>query len=808
VDAYYDPDPEASGKIYTRFGGFLEGIDQFDPQFFGIAPREAMSMDPQQRLLLEIVWEVLEHAGIAAERLRRSRSSVYVGVGANEYAGLISQGGEAAIDAYFSTGNALNVIAGRVAHALGLQGPAMAVDTACSSSLVAVHLACQTLRSGESDLALACGVNVLLSPHGMIATSKARMLSADGRCKTFDASADGYVRSEGCGAVVLKRLSDAVRDGDRVLAVIRGSAVNQDGRTSGLTVPNGPAQERVIRDALGRAGVAPHEVDYLEAHGTGTALGDPIEVQAAAAALGEGRAAGRPLLIGSVKANIGHLEAASGIAGLIKVVLAMGRGVIPGQLHFSRPSPHIPWDRLPVRVADRATPWPNGAGGRRPIAGVSSFGFSGTNAHVVLEGPPPSRRPRRGDRDRMVVGSTCWRCRGVARSRCVSSRAVTRRGCGVTRCGPRGRVLHGRGGSLAHGASRGGGGQVGGGGVVGRCWRWRRVVRVPVCGRAAVRVRRWRGCSAERGRSTGGWRGVCTSRSRRSARLSTSARRRRPASWTARCWMCSSVAERRAARCWRRRVYSQPALFALEVGLARLYRGWGLEPDAVLGHGVGEYAAACVAGVLSVGDGIRLVSRRGRLMGELASGGRMASVFAPGDRVASAVSGERSLSVAAYNGGHAVISGPAGAVEAVVERFRSEGVRCEDLPGGYAFHSALVDPILERLEAAAGDVEHRPAERLLLSSVTGEAIAAGRVLDGTYWRRQAREPVEFARGVRSLSELGCTVLLELGPHPVLGGWRRRAGPATVPPWRSRRCAGACRTAGSWPSRWRGCTRRV
>ena len=387
VDEYYDPDPEAPGKIYTRYGGYLDSIDGFDPEFFNISPREAVWMDPQQRLMLEIAWEGLERAGYAPSALRGSRSGVFVGVAANEYSQLLNANSVETIEAHFITGNALNVIAGRVAFALGLEGPAMAVDTACSASLVAVHQACQALHSGDCDMALAGGVNVLVSPASIVATSRARMLSADGRCKTFDAAANGYARSEGCGILVLKRLSDAERDGDPICAIITGSSVNQDGASSGLTVPNGGAQQRLIAATLARAGVEGRDVDYLEAHGTGTSLGDPIEVQAAAAAYGIGRDPNHPLLIGSAKTNIGHLESAAGIAGLIKVVLSLQHEVLPQNLHFVNPSPHIPWDSLAVRVVDKAIPWLTNGKPRR--AGTSSFGFSGTNAHVLIEEAPP-----------------------------------------------------------------------------------------------------------------------------------------------------------------------------------------------------------------------------------------------------------------------------------------------------------------------------------------------------------------------------------------------------------------------------------
>ena len=386
IDEFYDPDPDAAGKTYTRFGGFLDGIDGFDPEFFGISPREAVWIEPQQRLMLETVWEGLERAGYSPAALRGSRTGVFAGVAANEYAHLLSAESIDKIEPYFITGNALNAISGRVAFALGFEGPAVAVDTACSSSLVAVHQAVQALHSGDCDLALAGGVNVLLSPVTVVAASRARMLSPVGQCKTFDASADGYVRSEGCGMLVLKRLSDAERDGDRIAAVIPGTAVNQDGASSGLTVPNGGAQQRLIATALARAGLSGGEVDYLEAHGTGTPLGDPIEVQAAGAVYGVSREANRPLLMGSVKTNIGHTESASGAAGLIKVVLSLQNSTLPQSLHFDNPSPHIPWGSLPVKVVDKSIPWE--ANGRPRRAGVSSFGFTGTNAHVLIEEAP------------------------------------------------------------------------------------------------------------------------------------------------------------------------------------------------------------------------------------------------------------------------------------------------------------------------------------------------------------------------------------------------------------------------------------
>ncbi|HLU25287.1 MAG TPA: beta-ketoacyl synthase N-terminal-like domain-containing protein, partial [Longimicrobiales bacterium] len=402
IDAYYDPDPDAPGKMASRWGAFLDDVAHFDAGLFGITPRECEGLDPQQRLLLELAWEAFEDAGIAPDGLSGSRTGVFVGIANTDYKQLALANGHLDwLGAYYGSGTAPSMGSGRLSYFFGLQGPSISVDTACSSSLVAVHLAVKALRAGECRMALAGGVNLMLAPETTIALSKYRMLAPDGRCKTFDAGANGFVRGEGGALVVLKRLSDAVADGDRILAVIRGSAVNQDGPSSGLTAPNGPSQEAVIREALADGGVEPHEVAYVEAHGTGTSLGDPIEVQALGAVLGEGRPKERPVLIGSVKTNMGHLESAAGIAGLVKAVLAVRYGEIPAHLHFREPNPYIPWERLPVRVVTERERWPEGA---ERIAGVSSFGFSGTNAHVVVAAAPAAEPGERsgGEVDRPV----------------------------------------------------------------------------------------------------------------------------------------------------------------------------------------------------------------------------------------------------------------------------------------------------------------------------------------------------------------------------------------------------------------------
>lgn len=384
IDAYFDANPTVAGKMHTRHGGFLNThVDEFDPQFFGMTPREALSLDPQQRLLLETTWQALENANIAPDSLFKTKTGVYIGMVAGDYAHKVLNADARYLDAYYATGNALSVAAGRLSYLLGLTAAGLVVDTACSSSLVALHLACQALQSGECDMAIVGGVNVMVSPANSIAFSTAQMLSADGRCKTFSDNADGYGRGEGCGVVILKRTQNAISDKDSILAVIRGSAVNQDGASGGLTVPNGVSQQAVIKQALANANLKPEEISYIEAHGTGTRLGDPIEINALAAVFGQSHSQHAPLLVGSVKTNFGHLEAAAGIAGFIKTVLALRHQQLPKHLHFEKPSSHIDWNRIPIHVTAESTEWKSETG--TCFAGISSFGFSGTNAHVIVE---------------------------------------------------------------------------------------------------------------------------------------------------------------------------------------------------------------------------------------------------------------------------------------------------------------------------------------------------------------------------------------------------------------------------------------
>ncbi|MGH9242195.1 MAG: type I polyketide synthase, partial [Vicinamibacterales bacterium] len=610
VEAVYDPDITTPGRTVTRWGGFIRGVDLFDAALFGITPREAMSLDPQQRLLLETVWEALENGGIAPDGLHDTPTGVFVGIGTSDYAQVLSQAGSLSdIDAYRGTGCISHSPAsGRIAYALGLRGPAISVDTACSASLVAVHLACQALRAGECRMALAGGVNVILTPDLFIAHSKAGMMAPDGRCKTFDARADGWVRAEGCGVVALKSLSDAEADGDRVLAIIRGSAVNQDGRSNGLTAPNGPAQEAVIRDALTRGAVSADDISYVEAHGTGTELGDPIELHAVGAVLCGGRSADDALDVGSLKANLGHLEAAAGVASLIKVVLSLRHRTLPPQLHFSTPNPHIDWARFPLRVPTTPSEW-RSRNGRR-IGGVSSFGFSGTNAHVVVEEAP-----------------------AVARAR----PAVARPGHVLTLAGKSDAAVRALAARYAAALAEPGAAELGDVCFTANVGRAQLAERVAVVAESAAEARmRLLGVAAGE-TAPGVVRGTVRGSARpRVAWLFTGQGAQYPGMGRA-LYETAPVFRAALERCdaalrgelatplldvlygaagarIHETAYTQPALCAVEYALAELWRSWGVEPGAVLGHSVGEYVAACVAGVFPVETALRLVAARGRLM--------------------------------------------------------------------------------------------------------------------------------------------------------------------------------------------------
>jgi acyl transferase domain-containing protein/pimeloyl-ACP methyl ester carboxylesterase/acyl carrier protein len=788
INSLYDADPEAPGKMTTRWGGFLPQVDQFDPQFFGISPREAESMDPQQRLVLEVSWEAIERAGIAADKLAGSQSGVFLGAGNCDYSLLAAKSADPLRNAglHRVTGSATNIIAGRVSYTLGLRGPSMVVDTACSSALVAVHLAAQSLHSGECDLALAGGVSLMLAPELSIMFSKAHMLAPDGRCKTFDAAADGFARGEGCGVIVLRRLSDALAHDDPVLAVVRGSAVNQDGRSSGLTAPNGQAQQAVIRKALANAHVTPAQIGYVETHGTGTALGDPIEVQALATVLGQDRAAHDPVLIGAVKTNIGHLEAASGIAGLIKTVLALQHQEIPPSLHFHHRSPHIPWDELPVTVPTHLMPWR--AGGRPRLAGVSSFGFSGTNAHVILGEAP--QRPAAAPGASRPVHLLCLSAKDESALRELASSYHGH--LAAASSVPLADVAHTAHTGRAHFTHRA---ALTAGSRAEMRDKLGALATSPAAG------------NQPSGRRTAGAAHAISAGGPPIAFLFTGQGAQYPGmsrqlyetlpTFRAAMQRCDELLRPHLDRSLLSvlyptageaallddTTYTQPALFALEYALAEVWQSWGIAPSAAMGHSVGEYVALCVAGVLSLEDALSLIARRGRLMGELPRDGAMAAVFAPESEVAAAIAPHQELTIAAVNGPeNTVISGPTAAVQEVTAALRARGTRVERLPVSHAFHSPLMDPVLDALERAAGVVSFAEPRIDLVSNLTGERMPTGQTLDAQYLRRHARETVRFGDGMASLHELGYGTFVEIGPRPVLLGMGRRCLPDDAGVW--------------------------
>jgi len=775
--AYYDPNPDAPGKMYAREGGFVDGIDRFDPQFFRISPREAMSLDPQQRLLLEVVWEAFEDAGQSADAIRGSDTGFFMGLSWHDYERNVIGMNPERLDAYAGMGNTQSIAVGRLAFVLGAHGPTMQVDTACSASLTAVHLACQSLRFREARMVAAGGANLMISPMSTIFCCTIRALSPESRCKTFDASADGYARGEGCGVVVLKRLSDAVADGDHIRAVIRGSAINHDGPSSGLTVPNRRAQKRVIERALENARVDPLEVSYVEAHGTGTSLGDPIEIGALGDALGKNRPPDRPLRVGSVKTNFGHLEAAAGIAGLIKVVLSLERGEIPPHLHFRDPSPNIDWDAFPVTVPTERTPW---APGTR-IAGVSSFGFGGTNAHVVLEEALSlAREEARFERSYQVL---CLSAKSEGALSELAERYATYLSdardvrlsdvsftvnAGRADFAERLAVVGASAGELAEQLGRYASGDSAAGVARGRVSGGERPkVAFLFTGQGS----QWVGM----GRELYDTQPVFREELERCDQILRE-HLERPL-LEVMVQLDSDTSPLNEAS------YAQPALFALEWSLAQLWRSWGVEPSVLLGHSVGEYVAACQAGVFSLEDGLGLIAARGRLMERLPRDGSMVAVLCEESRVVEALAGfERAVSLAAVNGPSSlVVSGRREAVEAALEGLRTSGVETKELVVSHAFHSPLMEPMLDAFEAVVDEVKKTPPKLPVVSNVTGE-LAGEELATTEHWRRHVRSPVRFASGMKTLLHRGVDVFLEVGPAPVLLGMGRQCIPEEAGLW--------------------------
>ncbi len=791
VSAYYDPDPEVPGKTYTKEGGFIEQVDQFDPLFFGIAPREAVNLDPQYRLLLEVTWEALENSGQTWTNLKNSQTSVFMGISTDDYSSVIFNEAKS----YPTLGSNRSIGVGRISHLLGLQGSNIQVDTACSSSLVAAHLACQSLRSGESNLALVGGVNLILSPFSTIGRCQLRALSPDGRCKTFDAAANGYGQGEGCGVLVLKRLSDAISDGDLISAVIRGSAVNHDGPSSGMTVPNRMAQKQVIQQALSNAKLEAHQISYLEAHGTGTSLGDPIEIEALAEVYSKNRPADSPLIVGSVKTNLGHLEAAAGVSSLMKVILALQHQEIPPHLHLKEPNPHVDWDKLPIKIPTSLMSWSDE--GKPRIAGVSSFGMGGTNAHILLE-----EAPREGNRHTSTAlsdqGNRQDELKRPVHLLTLSAKTEQALEDLVSRyqtyleTDPDVAIAE-----ICYTANTGR-----------KHFQHRLAVIASDPKELAEKLLDWKRGQEVVGLSCGEFdRGSASSKiaflfTGQGSQYVNMGKQLYETVPTFRQALdrCDQILQpyldypllevlypkedqKSSSSLLDQTAYTQPALFAIEYALFKLWESWGIKPNVVMGHSVGEYVAATVAGVFSLEEGLKLIAMRGRLMQQLPSGGEMVAAMASKSVVQEAIAEySAQVAIAAINGPEStVISGESAAIATLCRKLKAMGVKTKHLQVSHAFHSPLMEPMLADFAAVAREVTYRQPKIKFVSNTTGQK-AGNEVTKAEYWVNHIRQPVQFYQSIKTLHEQGNELFLEIGPKPILLGMGSRCLLESIGVW--------------------------
>jgi amino acid adenylation domain-containing protein len=771
LKSFHDREHGKPGKSHACRGGFIEGIDQFDPHFFGISPREAARMDPQQRLLLEVAWEALEDGGQVLSQLSGTRTSVFVGISSWDYSVLqTSFRDRGTIDAYTNTGGTLSIAANRISYCFNFRGPSSAIDTACSSALVAVHLACRSIWVDRAPLALAGGVNALLTPDWYVGFSRMGMLSPDGRCKAFDARANGFVRSEGAGMVVLKPMAKAIADGDRIYALIRGTAVNQDGRTEGMTVPNQESQEDLLRQACRNAGVSPLAIQYIEAHGTGTPVGDPIEAKAIGNIVGAGRSLDSACILGSVKTNIGHLEAGSGIAGLIKTALALHHQRIPGNLHFEQPNPDIDFQQLRVRVPTKSEPWPLNNG--LALAGVNSFGFGGTNAHVVLQGASAERYvAKRGEYEpggncsSVIIPLSARSPEALNAAATDLSKFLTDTSNDVS--------LHDIAVNAAERRSH-------------HNYRLALVAhsKEELLKELAAFAKEEPSARTVSGRVLTGQNPhlafVCSGQGPQWWGMGRQLLSEEPAfrSTIERCdaivkslgpWSLLEelTAEESQSRMTETAI-SQPAIFAIQVALAALWDSWSVRPEAVVGHSVGEVAAAYLAGIFDLEDAVRVIYHRGRCMDRASSFGRMLAVGMSGDEVGRLLEKrDRRISIAAINSpGSTTLSGDAESLEEIAGLLREHNIFSRFLQVNYAFHSAQMDPVREELLRSLKGINPKRAKLPFFSTVSGKRVR-GNELKPEYWWQNVRQTVRFADGVDRLIQHGCDTVVELSPHPVL-----------------------------------------